>query len=158
MQIKINEVTKVRFEVGVRGAIPAGRVCRIVEEDGGLTVHIRPGNASSRATSQLNQMHDQILGSEGRWAQAWDGGEPDRADRPAKGRGLAVVTWRIVTAHQLPRGMDCFPLEGEARFEWLFRPRAVTPQLCTEMTQYLARITGDGLWVQRWDGSGPRVN
>ncbi|MFF2640352.1 hypothetical protein ACFVUB_11215 [Streptomyces niveus] len=148
--LKINEVTTVEFRTGTRVEIPPGKVCRILEEDGALIVHIKQGEAEQRLCYALNELHRQILGSEGRWAQKWDG-RKDRADATPQGLRVAEVSWRLERAERMPRDVDALPLEEEGRFVWLIREGLASPQLVDEMTEYLARITGDGLWVQQWD-------
>lgn len=147
--LKINEVTTVEFRTGTPVDIPADRVCRILEEDGVLVVHIKSGEAEQRLCDALNHMHRQILGTAGRWSQKWDG-RADRADAAPEGLLLAEVSWRLEHADRMPTGVDCLPLEVEGRFVWLIRERLASDQLVAEMNDYLARITGDGLWVQQW--------
>lgn len=147
--LKINEVTTVEFRTGTRVEIAPGKVCRILEEDGALVVHIKQGEAEQDLCDALNDLHRQILGTEGRWAQSWDGRE-DRADASPQGLRMAEVSWRLERADRMPRGDNCLPLEEEGRFVWLIREGLASPQLVAEMNDYLARITGDGLWVQRW--------
>lgn len=153
--LKINQVTTVEFRTGTRVAIPADRVCRILEEDGRLVVHIRTGAVEQRLCDALNLLHQQILGAEGRWAQNWDGTE-GRADAKPQGLHLAEVSWRLERADRMPDGVDALPLEEEGRFVWLIRDGLASQQLVDEMTEYLARITGDGLWVQQWEGTSSR--
>ncbi|MFB6948927.1 hypothetical protein ACFV85_14780 [Streptomyces niveus] len=150
--LKINEVTTVQFRTGTHVEIPADRVCRIVEDDGALTVHIKAGAAEQRLCDALNDLHRQILKTEGRWAQKWDG-QADRVDAKPQGLAQAEVRWRIERADRMPRGVDALPLEEEGRFVWLIREGLASDQLVTEMNAYLARITGDGLWEQRWSAN-----
>ncbi|WP_046505925.1 hypothetical protein [Streptomyces odonnellii] len=150
MNVKLNEVTEVKFEVGPGTNIPVGRACRLTEQDGAIAVRIRYGHAHPGLCRELNGFHRQILGVEGRWAQAWSPADPDRVDSAPQGLGMAQVEWRIVPASKLPAKATCLPLEEKDQFVWMIRLGLATPQLCAEMNAYLARITGDGLWVQRW--------
>ncbi|QXE36175.1 hypothetical protein KQY30_19950 [Streptomyces sp. GMY02] len=150
MNEKLNEVTSVTFSLGPGANISAGRACRLTEQDAAITVRIRYGHAHPGLCRDLNDFHRQILGVENRWAQAWDPSDPGRVDSAPKGLGMADVQWRIVPASKLPAAATCLPLEEQGRFVWMIRMGFATPQLITEMNEYLARITGDGLWVQRW--------
>ncbi|MFF1417441.1 hypothetical protein [Streptomyces sp. NPDC058280] len=154
----INESPRVSFEVGSRVSIPRHKVCRLIEQDGELAVHIRAGHADPQLCRDLSVFHRQLLGTEGRWAQTWDDKDPDRVNHPPQGLGLAEATWRIVPARMLPRGTSCLPLEARGWFIWVIRAGLATPRLCAEMNNHLARIVGDGLWVQRWDGGTAHVN
>jgi hypothetical protein len=155
--IKINEVTQVVFEIDDKGRIPAGKACRLLEADGCITVLIRPGEAHPELCRQLNEYHRQILGTEGSWAQNWDE-QASRVDEAPQGLGIAKVEWRIVPGSELPTGKDCFPLEELGSFVWAIRAGRGSKKLCAEMNAYLARITGDGLWEQRWGGESPCDN
>ncbi|MEW1719813.1 hypothetical protein [Streptomyces sp. NPDC093109] len=155
---KINKATRVTFHLDSAVPIPPGRVVRIVEGDGTLDVHVRKHEAKPELIAELNVLHAQILGAEEGWGQEWaDGAAADRADEPAENLEIADVYWRIARPGELPRRSLCTPLERKGRFAWVIRPGAATPQLCREMTAYLRRITGDGLWRQRWGGKPPRT-
>ncbi|MFJ2675067.1 hypothetical protein [Streptomyces sp. NPDC087525] len=151
----IYEVTRVQFKLVSRRKLPRGRACLLREEAGAITVSIRRGKARKRLCSTLNGLHGEILGRRGRWAQDWDEVDgPGRVDQAPKGLHLAHVEWRIVPAAYLPPGVPCLPLEEKGRFVWLICEGYASPQVCEEMNAYLARITGDGLWRQRWGCPG----
>lgn len=149
----IHEVTTVQFEVvSAMRQIPERRACILAEEAGAISVYIRDGHANKRLCDALNDLHKDLLGgAKGRWAQTWDDRDPQRVEVPPVGRGLADVQWKIVPASALPAGADCLPLEERGHFTWLIKEGFASQQLCDEMNVYLKRITGDGLWVQRWD-------
>ncbi|MGW2260081.1 hypothetical protein ACWCXE_20025 [Streptomyces sp. NPDC001780] len=150
--MKINNTPVVRFELATkREQLPAGRVCGMEELDGGLVIRICPGHATTRLCDELNDRHAHMLGAEGRWGQTWDDDKPDRAADTPQGLGIAEVTWRVAQEGELPTGEVCLPLEAEARFVWVIRPGFGTHRFCAEMTEYLERLTGDGLWVQNWE-------
>ncbi|MFI5755658.1 hypothetical protein [Streptomyces sp. NPDC051569] len=149
---KINEV-QVQFHLGAaERRIPAGRACHLQETDGAIAVLVRHGEATQSFITRMNELHRVILGAEGHWAQHWNAGT-DRVDAAPKGLGIATVEWAIVPSSRMPRGVECLPLEEPGRFVWAIRAGSATPQLCAEMNTYLARITGDGLWVQHWDAA-----
>lgn len=157
--IKVNEVTRVNFLLGgKKEGIPTGRACLLTEDDGAITVAIRYGHAHPDLCRDLDEYHQQLLGAEGRWAQTWGPEGVDRVYKAPEGLGLAHVAWRIVPARELPERLTCMPLEVQGRFAWVIRSGLATPRLCDEMNEYLTRITGDGLWVQRWRGGNPLHN
>ncbi|MFJ9027600.1 hypothetical protein ACIRQP_03590 [Streptomyces sp. NPDC102274] len=149
---KLGEAPKVRFTTRPSVQIPAGRACRITEDKGALTVHIRAFHVASHFCDTMNVLCDQVM--EG-WAQTWANDSPMRADEPPTGACLACVSWRIDQTGELPEGVDCFPLEKRGRFTWTIRKGVITDQLCAELNRYMERLVGDGLWVQKWEGAAP---
>lgn len=144
----MQDVTEVRFEiVSDAHRVPAGRACRIDETDGVLVVQIRPPHATPALCQELNWHHRQIL-HEGAWAQTPV--TAGRVEEPPAGLQIADVRWEIDSAGELPPQVPCLPLEGPGCFTWRIGKGHATQQLCDEMNEYLARIAGDGLWVQNW--------
>lgn len=147
-----DESTNVKFEVATAGQLPEGRACHLTESEGRIHVLVRPthGERTRELCDQLTELHATILG-QARWVQT-PVKEPDRVERSARGLGVAECSWRLVSPDKLPRGHLCMPVEFEKNFTWLIRRDCASAELCAEMTVYLNRIVGDGLWRQRWDG------
>lgn len=159
MNMLINEATRISFEIDRRAKIPAGKVCRLDEQDGGVTVLIRRGEARSNFCRTMTALHQQIQDADGPWGQTWDDGQRgSRVDESPQGLGLAECVWKIVSPARLPRGVDCLPLETPGRLVWAIRAGCASARLCDEMNAYMVRVVGDGLWVQRWATDGFRLN
>ncbi|MFE2556635.1 hypothetical protein ACFXGT_11455 [Streptomyces sp. NPDC059352] len=139
-------MTEARYELVDASKLPAGRVCRILEEPGLTVVRIMTGEATERLCEELNAFHRSIL-TEERWTQT-PITDPHRIEQPAEGLGIADAQWELDSS--LPASIPCVLLEDLSRLTWLIHEDDATKRLCREMNRYLKRIIGDGLWRQNW--------
>jgi hypothetical protein len=77
-----------------------------------------------------------------------DAGEPEETRaRPA------TPTARMEFVDSLPGGRFVLPVETDGEIVWLVLRGQMTEQLFGEINEYLALITGNGLWSQNWGAS-----
>lgn len=65
------------------------------------------------------------------------------------------ATAHIELVDHLPGGRTVYPVEIEGELVWLVLRGEMSDKACSEMNEYLAFITGQGLWLQNWDTPAP---
>jgi hypothetical protein len=126
--------------------IPPGRVAVVRDEPGVSTVIVRPGHATARFLSSIQEQQRSMLAL-ARWVRL-DDTDAAAASHP---RRLHTATWR----HEpnLPEAVICLPVEGPGWHTWLIRPGEASEALVEQMSETLTAFVRSGIWIQRWDDS-----
>lgn len=140
--------TSVVYHLAQPGQFPPGRLIHAQDRPGAIAdVYLHPLHVRSDLVWDLNWLNRQQVGY-GLWRQRWTAG--GRMLEPAEGLGYAESRWEIVPAAAMPRGRTVVPVEEEGGCTWLIRAGYCTAAARDEMNGLLARIAGDGLWLQHW--------
>ncbi|WP_407698202.1 hypothetical protein [Streptomyces jumonjinensis] len=140
-----HQVTRARYRfANTPDEIPPGRAVAVLDEDGWVTLVVRPGHATQGLLDDIDRQ--QRPGNElGQWLRL----PPDEPPVPGDQR-LAEACWTFAEPGALPDALRCVPLEAEGRHTLFLRPGAASKQLAAEMTDLLMAMVRAGVWVQRW--------
>lgn len=140
--------TSAVYHVAQLGQLPPGKLVHVEDRPGGVVdIYLHPLHARGELVWDFAWLMRHQVGN-GLWRQRWttDG----RMTKPAQGYGIAESRWEIVPARSIPRGVTVVPIEEPGSCVWLIRSGYCTRAMRDAMNEMLARIVGDGLWIQCW--------